>query len=77
MIEDIFKISVYKKKLDCNLPLLKDFSLWCEKNETSREVSNFGGYQSNDFDLSIEVIKPLVDYINIHSKYLNPTPTQW
>ena len=68
MIEDIFKISVYKKQLDCNIPQLTDFSLWCKKNETGREVSNLGGYQSNDLDLSIEVIKPLVDNINIHSK---------
>ena len=65
---DIFKVGVYIKDLNCDLAQLRDFALWCEKNESNSKKSNLSGYQSNNLAKSLDVIKPLVEQLDRNVK---------
>ena len=67
MIQDIFKVPLYEVKLDLDTKNLEHF---CKKHQTKspgREISNVGGYQSNDLNLSEPILSPLLKQIQIHS----------
>ena len=62
MILDIFKMGVYFKECEFDLQPIKDYCLHYSQNNPSRQNSNIGGYQSDNFYLKdIEVFKPLHD----------------
>jgi len=62
-IQDIFKISIYKKFLPLNNKPIKEYCLNLKKENKGRIRSNSGGWQSND--LSHESLNDLYSCINI------------
>ena len=48
MMSELFAVPIYKTTLTLDCDNIKEFCLSYRRNHTSREVSNIGGYQSQD-----------------------------
>jgi len=69
LIHDIFKVPIYEFRLDLDNDKLYDFCLKYEKEDSgdsSRVISNLGGYQSKDLDLNEPILQPLLKEIKLH-----------
>ena len=67
-IHEIFKVPVYKVKLDLDIKRLQSFcDGYKHKNKTVRVSNNVGGYQSNDLPLTESALQPLIKEIKTHS----------
>jgi uncharacterized protein (TIGR02466 family) len=73
MLIDIFKISVYKKILNCDITQLKEFAFWCEKNSINNKISNVGGYQSPNLSLEEVVLQDLINLLKINANIYTST----
>lgn len=62
---DIFKISVIKQKINKNLNEFFNYCLFLKKNSQGRNVSNRGGWQSNDLDKNNVVVSNIIKEINL------------
>ena len=67
MIQDIFKVPIYEVQLDLDNKKLYNFYNNHQTNNPSRVISNVGGYQSNDLELSEPILSSLVQLIHFHS----------
>ena len=70
LIHDIFKVPIYEFRLDLDNDKLYDFCLKYEKTDSgdsSRVISNLGGYQSKDLDLNKPILHPLLKEIKLHA----------
>ena len=67
MIQDIFKVPIYEVQWDLDNKKLYNFYNNHQTNNPSRVISNVGGYQSNDLDLSEPILSSLVQLIHFHS----------
>lgn len=74
-IQDIFKISIYKKLLPLNNKEIENYCLEIKNKDKGRVKTNVGGWQSNDLLGSHKILNDLfisiVDNANQFSKYLN------
>ena len=61
MLKDIFKESIWATSYTTDLNSYVETHL--KKDPVGRKVSNYGGYQSEDLDLTDTSILPLVTYI--------------
>ena len=67
MIEEIFKVPLYRTKLDLNVI---DLQSWCKQHQqkdNGRKISNIGGYQSNNLLKNDVSLQPLIKEIENHS----------
>ena len=60
MLKSIFTDSIWVSSFKTNL---KDYCDFVRKHDTGRNVSNTGGYQSNNLNLKEPVIQPLIQFI--------------
>jgi len=68
MILDIFKVGIYKAKLEIDNKLLEDYIRYTKKLDTIGVTkSNRGGYHSPNLDLSSDDLKLLIEQILDHS----------
>ena len=70
LIHDIFKVPIYEFRLDLDNDKLYDFCLKYEKTDSgdsSRVISNLGGYQSKNLDLNKPILHPLLKEIKLHA----------
>ena len=51
MIQDLFKVPIYKVKLDLDVEKLQSFCSEHRNKDIGRLKSNIGGYHSNDLSL--------------------------
>jgi len=65
MISDLFKVPIYKTTLTLDCDSIKEFCLSYRRNHTSREVSNIGGYQSQDLQGEIPELNDLFQKIEL------------
>jgi uncharacterized protein (TIGR02466 family) len=66
-IYDIFKIGIYECRLDLDIEKLQAFCNEHQQKDPGRIISNVGGYQSNDLDLSDSILTSLIKEIQTHS----------
>ena len=68
-IEEIFKVPIYKVKLDLDIKKLQLFCKEHQLKDTGKVISNVGGYQSHDLSLKYDndALHPLVKEIETHS----------
>jgi len=68
LLKDVFKVGIYCTDLneDCNA--LSSFVYSLKDNFSGRVLSNVGGWQSNDLDLSTPALNSLVFNITAHVK---------
>lgn len=52
-----------EQKLNLDIDLLKDFSYFVKDNDQGRVISNYGGWQSNNLDITIPELSSLVSSI--------------
>jgi uncharacterized protein (TIGR02466 family) len=62
---DIFKITLIKQKINEDLKQLFDYCLFLKNNSLGRNISNRGGWQSNDLDKTNFVVNKIVREINL------------
>jgi uncharacterized protein (TIGR02466 family) len=68
---DLFKQSIFSFKLDLELNVINNYCLEHEKNNDSRVISNFGGFQSNNLDFNIPIINKLCSLILSNVNYVS------
>ena len=61
MIENLFRTDILYFKLNLNIPSIVDFCYDYKKNNAGRNVSNEGGYQSNDLPLDNSIIQSITE----------------
>ena len=68
MIEEIFKIPVYKQKLKLDLKTIEDFCINLNSKDKGKYISNAGGWQSNNLNLNKKIpeLKELLIDITKH-----------
>jgi len=66
-IIDLFKQCVAKITLNENLTLLSKFCLKIKKQQKGRNISNIGGFQSENIELNSKEIKNLCNNITLHA----------
>ena len=66
-IQEIFSVPIYKIKLDLNVKELQSFCNKYQHENTSRVISNRGGYHSNNLNLKDAILQPLIEEILTHS----------
>lgn len=67
MIQDLFKVPIYKVKLDLDVEKLQSFCSEHRNKDIGRLKSNIGGYHSNDLSLDEVSLQPLIEKIETHS----------
>ena len=72
-IQEIFSVPIYKIKLDLNVKELQSFCNKYQHENTSRVISNRGGYHSNNLNLKDAVLQPLIKEIETHSSQFAET----
>jgi uncharacterized protein (TIGR02466 family) len=72
-IIELFKQFVVKIPLKQNLKKLSDFSNKIFDKQKGRNVSNFGGFQSNDLKIEEPVLNSLIKEIELNSNIINDT----
>lgn len=75
LIQDIFKISVYKKLLSLNNKQIENYCLKIKNKDKGQTKTNVGGWQSNDLIGNHKILNNLfisiIDNANQFGKYLN------
>ena len=66
-IIDIFTTPIYKAELDLDIKKLELFCNSYKENNKGRDLSNMGGYQTNDLPLNIPDTQPLIKEIEHHA----------
>ena len=68
MIEEIFKIPVYKQKLKLDLKTIENFCIDLNSKDKGKSISNAGGWQSNNLNLNKKIpeLKELLIDITKH-----------
>ena len=66
MIEDIFPTPLYQVDLDCNILEMQEYCLDMMNTQDGRNVSNSGGWQSNDLKGVHMVLNELFEDIEHH-----------
>ena len=74
-IFEIFKYTVYCKKIKFNLNELSNFCFELQNKDRGRVISNIGGWQSNDilneYQIIIDLKKIILKHINTYAKEFN------
>ena len=63
MINDIFKTPIFTKSLDIDNTAIEKYALNLKRKSKGRTVSNQGGWQSDELQGDIPVLKPLINSI--------------
>ena len=72
-INDIFKIPVYETQLGLDVEQMKRYCLLHEIDNETRELSNAGGYQSNNLNGEFPDLNDLFVEINEHANNFSKT----
>ena len=72
MILDAFKIEIYQTELNLDNNLLQSFCKDYQQHNKTRQISNVGGYQSDNLDIDNEILLPFVEQLRLHaSEYID------
>ena len=66
-IQDIFKIPIYKTKLDLDSKKIQSYCIEHLQKDKGINLSNVGGYHSHDLPLNDISLQPLIKEIETHS----------
>ena len=69
MIEDIFPTPLYQVDLDCNILEIQEYCLDMMNTQDGRNVSNSGGWQSNDLKGVHMVLNEMFEDIEHHPAF--------
>ena len=59
-----------QEKLSLNNESIQKYCLDLKKNSKGRQATNYGGWQSDDIDQTVPVLKPLIDEIFLRHTFL-------
>ena len=66
-IQELFKTPIYKVKLNLDNKIMKDYCFDLHKKDKGRNISNQGGWQSNDLMGKHEPLMKMIQEITNHS----------